>query len=111
MIEFCFNNDFDNIIIVEQMMLIMIHHLISNEKREGDNMNSKWIKPEIAELEINQTQYDWTLRGADGGAWGDGQISGHGSYDGKDHTRVTPAPTVVPTVEPAEAVNYISSAC
>ena len=35
MIEFCFNNDFDNIIIVEQMMLIMIHHLISNEKKRG----------------------------------------------------------------------------
>jgi len=74
-------------------------------------MNSKWIKPEIAELEINQTQQDWVFRGADGGAWGDGHINGHGSRDGKDHTSVTPVPTVEPTVEPAEVVNYISSAC
>lgn len=38
-----------------------------------------WLKPEVEEIEIKETEYKWRGRYFDGGYVGDGIISGHHS--------------------------------
>lgn len=41
----------------------------------------KWNTPEINELSIKETEHNWTGIYRDGGYIGDGEISGHLSWD------------------------------
>ena len=41
----------------------------------------KWTKPELETLDINETAHKWTGIYRDGGHIGDGQISGHLSWN------------------------------
>lgn len=50
-------------------------------------MMKEWTNPELTQLDIKETAYNWCTRGKDGGYLGDGTISGHGSWDGVDHTK------------------------
>lgn len=44
----------------------------------------KWEAPSIAELDISKTEQNWTGIYRDGGYIGDGQISGHLTWDPSD---------------------------
>ncbi len=41
----------------------------------------KWNAPSVEELNINETAHNWTGIYRDGGYIGDGEISGHLSWD------------------------------
>lgn len=61
-----------------------------------------WNKPEIEELNVQETAHNWIGIYSDGGYVGDGVISGHLSWD-KPATTATPSP-VAPT-DPTEALS------
>lgn len=61
-----------------------------------------WNKPEIEELNVQETAHNWTGFYSDGGYIGDGVISGHLSWD-KPAAAATPSP-VAPT-DPTEALS------
>lgn len=42
---------------------------------------AKWEKPELETLDITETAHNWTGVYRDGGYIGDGQVSGHLSWD------------------------------
>ncbi len=44
-------------------------------------MKKQWGTPELMELNINETAHKWLGVFWDGGYIGDGQISGHGTFD------------------------------
>lgn len=52
----------------------------------------KWNAPAMEELNINETAHDWFGSYRDGGYIGDGEISGHLSWDKPDST--TPSDSV-----------------
>lgn len=56
----------------------------------------KYNSPEIIELKISQTEHDWFGIYWDGGYIGDGEVSGHLSWD---------EPTPVPTKPPVNPVD------
>lgn len=41
----------------------------------------KWNAPEVTELNINETAHNWTGIYKDGGYIGDGEVSGHLSWE------------------------------
>ena len=41
----------------------------------------KWVKPSVEEININETAHNWTGIYRDGGYIGDGEISGHLTWD------------------------------
>lgn len=41
----------------------------------------KWVKPSVEEININETAHNWTGMYKDGGYIGDGEISGHLTWD------------------------------
>ena len=41
----------------------------------------KWVKPSVEEININETAHNWTGLFRDGGYIGDGEISGHLTWD------------------------------
>ena len=45
----------------------------------------KWENPSVEELNINETAHNWTGIYRDGGYIGDGEISGHLSWDKPGH--------------------------
>ena len=70
---------------------------------------SKWVKPEINELNISNTEHDWTGMHWDGGYIGDGVVSGHLTWDRPKQDDEKPAPTPEPASDPS--IDDISSAC
>ena len=59
----------------------------------------KWNTPEVNELNINETAHNWTGIYKDGGYIGDGEVSGHLSWD----KPAEPTPTGSPdSTDPTE---------
>ena len=50
-------------------------------RTKGVTTMEKWTKPELETLDINETAHKWTGVYRDGGYIGDGQISGHLSWN------------------------------
>ena len=53
-----------------------------------------WIEPIVEELNINETAHNWTGIYRDGGYIGDGEISGHLSWEKPEENPTTPTPPV-----------------
>lgn len=41
----------------------------------------KWVKPSVEEININETAHNWFGAYRDGGYIGDGEVSGHLTWD------------------------------
>lgn len=59
-----------------------------------------WNKPEVEELNFNETAHDWTGIYRDGGYIGDGVISGHNTWKKPEPTpEQTPEPSPDPILD------------
>ena len=67
----------------------------------------KWNSPEINSIDISSTEHDWLGLYKDGGYIGDGEISGHLTWDkpscpdnGPSNSTPSPAPDSIPSSDP-----------
>ena len=57
-----------------------------------------WNTPTLETLDLNQTEYEWIGVYRDGGYVGDGEVSGHLTFD-------KPTPTPTPTDNPTKPLS------